>query len=260
MKRLLLAHLAPLLALALVPSLNGQDIPPADAPPPPPPSGEEAAPPPPPPGKPDGMDEENAPPHHKKGPGKVKTAPGKLRKKDGPQAAGKPSPAERQAAREQREKKLLERFDKDGDGTLSEDEKAAVAADREARLLERFDADGDGKLSSEERVAMRPLAGKPRPGAEGRPPGKLGEKPAEHNADKEDAAGRKGPHAEGKKPPHNKGPRGHRPGPEAREKLMARFDTDGDGKLSEAERAALKEAREKTRANRPGKKPRAQKE
>lgn len=189
----------------------------------------------------------------------MKAAPGKPGKKEGPGAAGKPSPAERQAAREQREKKLLERFDKDGDGTLSHDEKAAVAADREARLLERFDADGDGKLSDEERAAMRPLAGKPRPGAAGRPFGTPGGEEGKPEARSEKGAEKKGPGPKGKKPPHGKGPRGQASGGEARGKLLARFDTDGDGSLNETERAAMKEAHQ-ARAKRQGKKPKAEKE
>jgi len=67
---------------------------------------------------------------------------------------------------------LLKRFDKDGDGKLSEAEKAeakkameerkggsrgkgAPSGDREERMLKRFDKDGDGKLSEAERPKPR---------------------------------------------------------------------------------------------------------
>jgi hypothetical protein len=88
---------------------------------------------------------------------------------------------------------------------------------REA-MLKRFDKDGDGKLSDEERAA----AMKER-GAGGRPEGKGGRRPA---------AGR--------------GPGG--PGGFA--ELMKKFDKDGDGKLSDDEKAAAREAMPK--GGRPG--------
>lgn len=57
---------------------------------------------------------------------------------------------------------LLEKFDKDGDGKLSDDERKAMqeerrvmAAKRHAEMLAKFDKDGDGKLSDDERSAMR---------------------------------------------------------------------------------------------------------
>lgn len=57
---------------------------------------------------------------------------------------------------------MIKKFDKDGDGKLSEDErkemKAAMQKHRaatKAKMLERFDADNDGKLSEEERKTAR---------------------------------------------------------------------------------------------------------
>lgn len=76
---------------------------------------------------------------------------------------GKPDAAARKAA-------MLKKFDKDGDGKLSEEEKAAMKAEmqkrrgeggkgpdaaRRAEMMKKFDKDGDGKLSEEERAAMR---------------------------------------------------------------------------------------------------------
>jgi len=57
---------------------------------------------------------------------------------------------------------MMDEFDKDGDGKLSQDEwKASEAAryqrqsrDRE-RIMARFDKDGDGTLSEEERAEMK---------------------------------------------------------------------------------------------------------
>ena len=66
---------------------------------------------------------------------------------------------------------MLKKFDKDGDGKLSEEERSAARAEmqkrreadgqkgsrgeRRAEMLKKFDKDGDGKLSEEERSAMR---------------------------------------------------------------------------------------------------------
>jgi Ca2+-binding EF-hand superfamily protein len=119
------------------------------------------------------------------------------------------SPEERKAAAEGARKKLLERFDQDGDGQISATERQAVDADREAKMLARFDADGDGKLSPAERQAARqgqPVQGRPAPVA----PAKA--------------------HTSGK-----------RLRLDARPKVLEKFDKDGDGQLSDAERAAARE-------------------
>lgn len=117
-----------------------------------------------------------------------------------------PVPARKNAApnREQVRQKILERFDKDGDGTLNADERKAAEAEREAKLIERFDADGDGTLSATERAAARGPLNKQGPGA--------------------------------KKPGVPSRP--------LRDKILKKFDTDGDGTLSETERAAAKKARQ----------------
>lgn len=64
-------------------------------------------------------------------------------------------------------KKILEKFDKDGDGKLSEDERAAAKAafqekhpDAREKVLAHFDKDGDGKLNEEERAAAKAAHGK----------------------------------------------------------------------------------------------------
>jgi Ca2+-binding EF-hand superfamily protein len=60
--------------------------------------------------------------------------------------------------REKRFQRIQERFDKNGDGVLSEEERAAFRNARERRhqkILERYDKDGDGRLSDEERAAAK---------------------------------------------------------------------------------------------------------
>ena len=52
---------------------------------------------------------------------------------------------------------MVKKFDKDGDGKLSDEEKAAAKTEMEAKRAEmhkEFDKDGDGKLSDDERKAM----------------------------------------------------------------------------------------------------------
>ena len=82
----------------------------------------------------------------------------------------KGGPPEGRPSREE----MIKKFDKDGDGKLSDDEKAELRKAMEARRKEfiaRFDKDGDGKLNEEERKAA--MAARPKPG-EGKPGGKPG--------------------------------------------------------------------------------------
>lgn len=83
---------------------------------------------------------------------------------------------------------------------------------RKEQLLEKFDANGDGKLNDEERAKAREAfarrRGKGAVEAAGRGDCKEGK-----------SAGRRGPR------------------PELREKMLEKFDADGDGKLNEEERA-----------------------
>ena len=44
---------------------------------------------------------------------------------------------------------IIEKFDKDGDGKLSDEERAEIRKE----MMAKFDKDGDGKLSPEERKA-----------------------------------------------------------------------------------------------------------
>lgn len=85
------------------------------------------------------------------------------------------------------------------------------------KVLEKFDADGDGKLSDDEKAKAKAAF-----------------------------AGRAGKPGAGKPGANRPGPGGRKPGGEQaaamREKILGKFDKDGDGKLSDAERAAAKEA------------------
>ena len=72
-------------------------------------------------------------------------------------AQEKPKRSDRPIAQE-----MLKKFDKDGDGKLSDEERKAMREDmravhekREAEMLKKFDTDGDGKLSDEEKKARR---------------------------------------------------------------------------------------------------------
>ncbi|MFT3992041.1 MAG: hypothetical protein QM680_11585 [Luteolibacter sp.] len=49
----------------------------------------------------------------------------------------------------------LQKYDKDGDGKLSDDEKKALKKDRKKEQLEKYDTDKDGKLSDTEKEAMK---------------------------------------------------------------------------------------------------------
>lgn len=50
---------------------------------------------------------------------------------------------------------VLKKFDKDGDGKLSEEERKAFQEERKAEALKKYDKDGDGKLSDEEKKAQQ---------------------------------------------------------------------------------------------------------
>jgi len=157
----------------------------------------------------------------------------------GPASAQRPN-------REDFRKRLLEKYDKDKDGKLSEEERAAARKDFQARrgerpggergsrplpeFLKKYDTDKDGKLSEEERAAARKarmaeiLKKYDKDGD-----GKLNEE--ERAAARKDFQARRG----GQRPG---GERGSRPLPE----FLKKFDKDGDGKLSEEERAEARKS------------------
>jgi len=166
---------------------------------------------------------------------------------------------------------FIKKFDKDGDGKLSESEREAAkkaaakrgnkgqpsdprkpGPDRQA-LLKKFDKDGDGKLNTAEQAALRSAMQKKRGPAEkgpgkGRPNMKQLLAKYDTNGDgKLDAKER----AKIKKPaPRPETERNKQTNQERQQKLLQRFDKDGDGELSPAERRAMKEFLEKRRAER----------
>lgn len=129
--------------------------------------------------------------------------------------------------------RLLERFDTDGDGTVSDAEKDAAKAQREVqqaeraqematRMLERFDADENGALDATELAAM--MEQRPQRGDRG-PRGQRGQRGTE--------GGKRGDGSQGG------------PGARLRRALtpdqIAQFDTDGDGKLTREEAEASRD-------------------
>ena len=100
---------------------------------------------------------------------------------------------EMKAQQEKRKAAALEKYDKDGDGKLSEEERAAMKADMDAKraaMLEKYDADKDGKLSPSEIKTARDAGEEMLPPIMGRGPGGPGGK-----------GGRPGPGGPGGPPP-----------------------------------------------------------
>ena len=150
----------------------------------------------------------------------------------------------------EQQKQMLEKFDADKDGKLSEEERKAMREEfmknrpqmpgrpgaqgqhgprrgmmdpeQQKQMLEKFDADKDGKLSEEERKAAREEFMKNRPQMPGRP-------------------GAQGP----------QGPRRGMMDPERQKQMLEKFDTDKDGKLSEEEHKAMREEFMKNRPQGP---------
>jgi hypothetical protein len=87
----------------------------------------------------------------------------------------------------------------------------AKRAEFRQKVLEKFDANGNGQLEPDEREAAKAAMQRRREQGGGK------------------GQGRQAGAAD----------------PERRKKMLEKFDTDGDGKLSETERAAAKEARAK---------------
>lgn len=149
---------------------------------------------------------------------------------------------------------MLERFDTDGDGQLSEAERATAKesfkAQREqmkARLLERFDDNGDGELDEAERAVLRETVGpmlKER-GKRGRPGQRHMHKIALERFDaNEDGQLDDAEKAAAKAHFQQK-----------KAEMVERFDADGDGELTGEERRAAREhfrTRRQLDANRDG--------
>ncbi|MBQ5665402.1 MAG: hypothetical protein IIV41_05990 [Akkermansia sp.] len=136
--------------------------------------------------------------------------------------------AEMKAKFEARKAEMLAKFDADKDGKLSADERKAAheahKAEMKAKFMEKFDADKDDQLSDAEKEAVKA--------------------DFEKNAPKFRKGPRRGGKCCGKKGPR----RPHSPRPQLSEeqkaemkaKFMEKFDADKDGKLSDAEKEAVK--------------------
>ena len=116
-----------------------------------------------------------------------------------------------------RKAEILKKFDKDGDGKLSDTEKKTLQAEMQNRqgghdrkqwtpeqrneMLKKFDKDSDGKLSDTEKASLRSEMQSRRGGR-----------------DRKQWT------------------------PEQRNEMLKKFDKDGNGELSDDERAAVREA------------------
>ncbi len=116
-----------------------------------------------------------------------------------------------------RKAEILKKFDKDGDGKLSDTEKKTLRAEMQNRhgghdrkqwtpeqrneMLKKFDKDGDGKLSDTEKASLRSEMQSRRGGR-----------------DRKQWT------------------------PEQRNEMLKKFDKDGNGELSDDERTAAREA------------------
>ena len=127
--------------------------------------------------------------------------------------------------RGQRGQHMLQQFDTDGDGQLSDTEKAAAKAAREAKMLEKFDTNGDGILSDDEKPQRRSGMGRRGYSQRMRNRSSYNQNPSAPNSGY-----------------GNRGKRGN--GGQRRQEMIEKFDTDGDGQLSDTEKAAAKAARE----------------
>lgn len=111
-------------------------------------------------------------------------------------------------------------------------DRSGERAERRQRILERFDANGDGRLDETERAALRAAAEKMR--------AQRGEKQGRRDGqvrERREGAERK-----------ERGKAGERA--ERRQRILERFDIDGDGQLNDLEREALRKAIEERRAER----------
>lgn len=96
--------------------------------------------------------------------------------------APKKDSGDRKARMEERKAEMLKKYDKDGDGVLSEEEKAAMQADRDAARKARGDKDDNGPRG-EGRGPRGPRGEGKGPRPEGPPPSdEAAPAPAEGNA------------------------------------------------------------------------------
>jgi hypothetical protein len=75
----------------------------------------------------------------------------------------RPTRDEMLARRDQRRQEILDTYDSDQDGQLSDDERAMMHESRVSGIVDRLDDDGDGRLSRAELSEMRTSARRPLP-------------------------------------------------------------------------------------------------
>ena len=144
--------------------------------------------------------------------------------------------AEMKAKFEARRAEMLAKFDADKDGKLSCDERKAAhearKAEMKAKFMEKFDADKDGQLSDEEKAAAKAEFKKNAPkfrkhGRHGKRCGKCCGKKAQRPQLTEEQKAEMKAKFEARQA-------------EMKAKFMEKFDTDKDGKISDAEKEAIK--------------------
>jgi Ca2+-binding EF-hand superfamily protein len=149
--------------------------------------------------------------------------------------------------RGERHARIIERFDADRDGRLSDAEHKTARdtmlaekperAARHAERIKRFDKDGDGMLNDAERAAAREaMTGR-------------GEKLRERAVKRFDKDG-DGALNKAERRRAREFARAYERG-RMHERRLQRFDKDGDGRLNDAERAGAREARDEFRGRRP---------
>ena len=120
-------------------------------------------------------------------------APAKIIEKFDKDGDGKLNEDERAAAKawhmemmKARKKEMLKKFDKDGDGELNEAEREEAKAARKQMILEKFDEDGDGELNDDEKAAMKKAMKKRHGGPRGHRDGKARKKGSRDGKGKKD--------------------------------------------------------------------------
>jgi len=133
---------------------------------------------------------------------------------------------------------LVKKFDKDGDGKLSEEEKVAAVKTTHKGFMEKFDANKDGKLSYEELAKVKEDVKKIMEERKQKMVKEFDKDGDGKWSDEEKEAMKKAMKERRKEMTERRRKRRQ----EMRKKMLEKFDKDGDGKLSDEERKAMQEA------------------